>query len=43
MKFYRGVLNMSGAICVDDNWYGLDTVQIDNVNNIKPIEININQ
>lgn len=43
MKFYRGVLNMSGAICVDDNWYGLDTVQIGNVNNIKPIEININQ
>ena len=39
VKFYRGILNMSGAICVNDNWYGLDTVQIGVVNNITPISI----
>ena len=38
-KFYRGILNMSGAICVDDNWSGLETVQIGMINNLAPIEI----
>lgn len=39
IKFYTGVLNMSGAICVNDNWWGLDSVQVGNVNKNKPIEI----
>lgn len=39
LKLYRGVLNMSGAICVDDNWSGLDTVQIGVVNKLTPITI----
>lgn len=41
LKFYRGILNMSGAICVDGNWFGLDSVQVGVVNKLNPINITI--
>ena len=41
-KLYRGILNMSGTICVDDNWYTIDTLQIGNITNNKIIEIKKN-
>lgn len=39
LKWYPGVLNASGAICVNDEWYGIDTVQIGVVNKLAPITI----
>lgn len=39
LKFHKGVLNMNGAICVDDNWWGLDSVQVGVVNKLNPIMV----
>lgn len=38
-KLYRGILNASGAICVNDDWYGIDMVQLGTVNKLAPINI----
>lgn len=43
LKFYRGVLNMSGAICVDGEWSGLDSVQVGVVNKLNPIQVKIEE
>lgn len=39
LKFIPGVLNINGAICVDDSWYGIDSTQLGTVNKLKKIEI----
>lgn len=42
VKFYTGELNVSGAVCVNDSWYGLDKVQVGVVNRNAKIQISDN-
>lgn len=39
IKFHSGVLNVNGAICVNDNWWGMESTQLGVVNRINPISI----